>query len=279
MDMPEDCWSDHVGLLQEVPNASSADHQQQPQSSSSDYLMLSHSHHHESIDPSKFLCASSYTDAHTCGRSRGRPRHPLRCATTSFCRHDRSSSGALERRLIRLTLRVHGHINFHVLVHCALLVQHRRVSGVHRAFCKEREREKKSRFKTRPNSRHNLKINVFCLSCYTPGWMQPAGVSQMCRNLRHSQNIPSSQNSAIRHLTKSNSSPLVHTSSLTSLLTPSNKHPTNSGYTHHLKILTPFHSTSSLCAAAAGRAPPPPARIHPSRVYTDMPLSVSLPRA
>ncbi|KAL7288441.1 hypothetical protein TKK_0017524 [Trichogramma kaykai] len=47
MDMPEDCWSDHVGLLQEVPNASSADHQQQPQSSSSDYLMLSHSHHHE----------------------------------------------------------------------------------------------------------------------------------------------------------------------------------------------------------------------------------------
>uniref|UniRef100_A0ABD2W330 Uncharacterized protein n=1 Tax=Trichogramma kaykai TaxID=54128 RepID=A0ABD2W330_9HYME len=234
MDMPEDCWSDHVGLLQEVPNASSADHQQQPQSSSSDYLMLSHSHHHEprtrrkSIDPSKFLsrpCIQTHTLA--VDRVGARVTRCV-CATTSFCRHDRSSSGALERRLIRLTLRQY--------------------------------------------SRYDLKIQVFWLSCYTPGCMRPAGVSQMCRNLRHSQNIPSSQ--------KSNSSPLVHTSSLTSLLTPSNKHPTNSGCTHHLKILIPFHSTSSLCAAAAGRAPPPPpAQFHPSRVYTNTPLSVSLPRA
>ena len=46
MDMSEDCWADHVGLLQEVPGASDQQHAQQPPPGT-DFLMLQHSHHHE----------------------------------------------------------------------------------------------------------------------------------------------------------------------------------------------------------------------------------------
>lgn len=46
MDMSEDCWADHVGLLQDVAGSAGEQQHVQP-ASTSDFLMMQHSHHHE----------------------------------------------------------------------------------------------------------------------------------------------------------------------------------------------------------------------------------------
>lgn len=49
MELPEDCWADHVALLQDVSGAGGVEQQQhQPGAvQASDFLMLPHAHHHE----------------------------------------------------------------------------------------------------------------------------------------------------------------------------------------------------------------------------------------
>jgi hypothetical protein len=46
MDISEDCWVEHVGLLQEVPGTAEQQHSQQ-MPPAPDFLMMQHSHHHE----------------------------------------------------------------------------------------------------------------------------------------------------------------------------------------------------------------------------------------
>lgn len=59
MDIPEDCWAEHVGLLQEVPAGTEQQQQHpQPPPPAPDFLMLQHAHHHE---------VGAYSDLFECG--------------------------------------------------------------------------------------------------------------------------------------------------------------------------------------------------------------------